>query len=1179
MAGADDEPMDDLSKPVHAKSLEYSRKPKPKTEPKSKSTVKTRRGYGRKNGNKNKNSRQNKYFSLIGTNAAGLNLKRESFYSLLNILAPTIITVQETKLSKPGLVKIPGYQVFERIRKNKKGGGLLTAADEDVNPVLISTGKEEENEIMTIQIDVGEHKIRVINAYGPQEDDSTEIILSFWQEIEAEVMNAKDDDCSIIIELDANAKLGKDIIKDDPNQMSKNGRIMLDIAERQNLHIANASDVCAGTITRERVAENHVEKSVIDYIVVCEKMMQFLTEMTIDEQRIHVLRHNVKRKNTIKVITSDHNILSGKFSIGFDRKPKQIRREFFNFKCEQSRKTFLEETSSNNKISSCFSDPQSFEKSTTNFFKVLNRTFHKCFKKIRIRTGSRRMVGNKVIQSKLKEQTKLKDFIAKSQCKLSEEIAKSNLEKIEKDLADETATQNAEKIKEHLQTVESLDGNFSQIGFWKLKQKIWPSSCDPPMAKHDNEGNIITAPQTLKNLYLETYIERLKHREMKPELMDVFFLKSELWLSRLQNLKQKTTPEWNMDELDKVLSKLKNNKTMDPNGMVNEIFKAGCIGPDLKKALNLLFNGIKANQFLPMFMNLSNITSIYKNKGSRFDLNNDRGIFILTVLKKILDGLIYFDKYEDLDQNMSDSNIGGRRKRNVKDHLLIIYGIINEVIKGGEDCVDIQIYDLEKDFDALWLNDCLNDVFDTLPEHERDDKVSLLYESNKVNMVAVKTAGGLTDSVNIPIVQQGGTWGSMLCSNSIDTLGKKCKSRGEHIYLYKKTAEVLPLAFVDDLNGISKCGEESMALNTFITTQIELKKLKFHVPDKHGKSKCHKMHIGKRNTFCPTLKVHGSIMQEVTEDVYLGDIISCDGKNTKNVKQRISKGIGIVNQIFNLLGNVRFGAHQFEIAMLLRESMLINGTLTNSEIWYNFTKSEVEEFGYLDKLLFRRLLEVPHTTPGEAYYLELGVLPVSVIIKARRINYLHTILSSENTGMLYSFFITQWNNPTQGDWTEQVKKDLMDFQIPCSFDEIKKKSKEAFKRQVKIRATEYSLKSLKSKQATHSKMENLSYKDLKIQDYFLSDHLDYKQKQTIFKLRTRMERFGENFRAGNSPVICPLCKLHFDSQELSLQCPEIRKELEIKAGNYEEIYKDNIESSNIVKTLVEITKIRKMENK
>ena len=47
---------------------------------------------------------------------------------------------------------------------------------------------------------------------------------------------------------------------------------------------------------------------------------------------------------------------------------------------------------------------------------------------------------------------------------------------------------------------------------------------------------------------------------------------------------------------------------------------------------------------------------------------------------------------------------------------------------------------------------------------------------------------------------------------------------GENYYLYKKTARILPLAFVDDLNGISKCGIESLALNTFINTQVALKK-------------------------------------------------------------------------------------------------------------------------------------------------------------------------------------------------------------------------------------------------------------------------------------------------------------------------------------------------------------------
>ena len=194
-----------------------------------------------------------------------------------------------------------------------------------------------------------------------------------------------------------------------------------------------------------------------------------------------------------------------------------------------------------------------------------------------------------------------------------------------------------------MESVETLDGNFSNVGFWKMKQKLWPSSCDPPMAKHDREGNLVTAPGALKNLYLETYRDRLKHRDMNPDLMDVYFLKMELWMSRLSNIKKIKTLPWDYEKLDTVLKGLKNNKSMDPNGMVNEVFKSGCIGSDMRKALSQLLNGTKKEQWIPIFMALSNITTIYKSKGSRFDLNNDRGIFILTVLKKILYKLIYLD--------------------------------------------------------------------------------------------------------------------------------------------------------------------------------------------------------------------------------------------------------------------------------------------------------------------------------------------------------------------------------------------------------------------------------------------------------------------------------------------------------------------------------------------------------
>ena len=95
--------------------------------------------------------------------------------------------------------------------------------------------------------------------------------------------------------------------------------------------------------------------------------------------------------------------------------------------------------------------------------------------------------------------------------------------------------------------------------------------------------------------------------------------------------------------------------------------------------------------------------------------------------------------------------------------------MINSVLNEEKNPIDIQIYDLEQAFDALWLEDCLNDVFDNLSDEERDDKIVLVYESNVSNLVAVNTAVGQTDRIQIPrIVQQGGGWGPMECSNSVE---------------------------------------------------------------------------------------------------------------------------------------------------------------------------------------------------------------------------------------------------------------------------------------------------------------------------------------------------------------------------------------------------------------------------
>ena len=275
---------------------------------------------------------------------------------------------------------------------------------------------------------------------------------------------------------------------------------------------------------------------------------------------------------------------------------------------------------------------------------------------------------------------------------------------------------------------------------------------------------------------------------------------------------------------------------------------------------------------------------------------------------------------------------------------------------------------------------------------------------------------------------------------------------------------------------------------------------------------------------------------------------------------------------------ISFGSHYIEIALLLRESLLINGMMTNAEIWYNFSDSEVKEFEALDKMFLRKVLGTPGSTPSEALYLELGILPISVIVKARRVNYLHSILSRDEKGMLYSFFITQWYNPTKGDWTEQVKSDLSDLDLPCSFEYMKSKSKKAFKKTVKRKATEYALKVLLKKKSSHSKMEKLNYKELKLQEYLKDGNLSQAEMKTTFRYRTRMENFGENYRGGRSQVVCPLCGTHLDNQQLSMQCPVIKKNVTVK-GDMADIYKEDINIETI-KTISKISEFRKeIENK
>ena len=72
---------------------------------------------------------------------------------------------------------------------------------------------------------------------------------------------------------------------------------------------------------------------------------------------------------------------------------------------------------------------------------------------------------------------------------------------------------------------------------------------------------------------------------------------------------------------------------------------------------------------------------------------------------------------------MSFSNVGGRKNRNIRDNLFVVYAAINDVINGNGASFDIQGYDVTKCFDEMGYHKTHNDLYDV---GVKNDKFALV---------------------------------------------------------------------------------------------------------------------------------------------------------------------------------------------------------------------------------------------------------------------------------------------------------------------------------------------------------------------------------------------------------------------------------------------------------------------
>ena len=118
----------------------------------------------------------------------------------------------------------------------------------------------------------------------------------------------------------------------------------------------------------------------------------------------------------------------------------------------------------------------------------------------------------------------------------------------------------------------------------------------------------------------------------------------------------------------------------------------------------------------------------------------DRGIFLVPITSIIFEKLLENRVTPLLEENMTKFQTEGVKNKGVVDNLFVLRGLIDHS-KYLKKELWITLYDIEKCFDSLWLEDCINSLWQCGVD---DDILYLIYLLNRKANIIVRTPFGNT---------------------------------------------------------------------------------------------------------------------------------------------------------------------------------------------------------------------------------------------------------------------------------------------------------------------------------------------------------------------------------------------------------------------------------------------------
>ena len=519
-----------------------------------------------------------------------------------------------------------------------------------------------------------------------------------------------------------------------------------------------------------------------------------------------------------------------------------------------------------------------------------------------------------------------------------------------------------------------------------------------------------------------------------------------------QNENEDVNQPFDDDEVSNHINHLKNSKSPGIDYILNEFIK-NC-PEELIPVITKFFNIILVSGIIPNEWTTGIIKALYKNKGDINDINNYRGITLLSCLGKLFTSVINSRLYNYLTNEgiLGNEQAGFRPKHSTLDHIFALQVLSSYYISEKKQLF-CAFVDYSKAFDFidrtyLWqklLNSNINGkVFNVIKS---------MYENAKSH---ISINNNLSEAFPCQVgVRQGENLSPLLfaiylndfesfLNERYDGLTKISSSILNELNIYFK---IFCLLYADDTLVLAESATQLQNALNGLHAYCNMWSLKVNIE----KTKVVIFSRGKIRKY-KTFKFGENSIDVVSDYVYLGTTFNYNGKFNKAKSKQVLQAR---KATYSLLTKAKKLDLATDVFTELFERLVIPILLYGSEVWGYECSKQLE---VMYNKVMRSFLKLHKTTPMCMVKGELDLKDISEYIENRMLNFWYNVATGEEnkiSSILYKWVkILYDQNSFKSPWLDKIKTTLDHLGMSYLFNSASSVDKDYFKKSIKLRLSD-----------------------------------------------------------------------------------------------------------------------------